>query len=107
MTLLNQGIIKELPPLHSTEHIPLEDTLVICKFFTPDNDWEWFVFEGEAVVPAEGVNKKDYRFFGMVHQSAEQKLDYFLLSELEAIRGPLGFPVKRDLFVPYRHYQRT
>ncbi|MCP4473464.1 MAG: DUF2958 domain-containing protein [Gammaproteobacteria bacterium] len=103
MKLLTNKIIAALPEFYSTEEIPLAEKLVICKFFTPDNDWTWFVFEGELIEQAN-TRQKDYRFFGMVH-GYEQELGYFMLSELEAARGSLGMEIERDpsIFkVPYQ-----
>ncbi len=79
-----------LPPLYSQEHE--EDPLVICKFFTPDSNWTWYVleFDGEDV------------FFGWV-VGFEHELGYFRFSELASVRGPLGLSIERDLhFRPTR-----
>lgn len=59
------------------------------KFFTPDSSWTWYVTEGEA---QEG----DFLFFGYV-VGHEREWGYFALSELEAVRGPLGLHLERDL----------
>ncbi len=87
MKLLTEELRQSLPPLYSQEADP--DPVVHAKFFTPDSNWTWFVTEGQA----EG---DDFRFFGFVRGQAEE-WGYFLLSELEAARGPLGLPVERDL----------
>ncbi len=50
----------------------------------------WFVTEGEA-------DEDDFRFFGNVI-GHEEEWGYFLLSELESARGPLRFPIERDLY---------
>jgi len=92
MKLLTKKIIEALPPIRSTENIPLEKQIVICKFFTPDSNWTWFVFEGEEI---EGG---DFEFWGMVH-GFEKEIGYFRLSELEQIRGPWGLPAERDKWV--------
>jgi Protein of unknown function (DUF2958) len=90
MELLTKELREQLPSLYSQEHEA--DPLVICKFFTPDTQWMWYAieFDGSDV------------FFGWVVGFA-QELGYFLLSELEAARGPLGLPIERDLhFRPTR-----
>ncbi len=90
MELLTTELRQQLPPLYSQEAVA--DPLVICKFFTPDAGWTWYTleFDGTDV------------FFGWVG-GHEQELGYFLLSELETIRGPLGLPIERDLhFRPTR-----
>ena len=39
----------------------------------------------------------DFRFFGYV-LGFESEWGYFVLSELEAVRGPLNLPIERDLY---------
>jgi len=66
--------------------------MVICKFFTPDAGWTWYVIEFDG---------KD-TFFGYVI-GIEPELGDFTLSELLKVRGVLGLPVERDLwFKPIR-----
>jgi hypothetical protein len=55
MKLLNDELIKALPPLYSTEKI--KDPIVLCKFFTPDSSWSWYVLE---------FDKTNGIFFGYV-----------------------------------------
>ena len=57
----------------------------LVKFFTPDSNWTWYAseFDGEDIL------------FGLV-SGLEVELGYFSLSELEAVRGPLGLPIERD-----------
>jgi len=99
MTLLTKKIIDALPPLYATDGIPLEEKVVICKFFTPDANWTWFVFEG---VPLEH-QPEDYELFGMVH-GFEKEMGYFYLSELNQVRGKLGLPIERDLSIFQKPY---
>jgi len=47
------------------------------------------VTEGEA-------DEEDFRLFGFVCGQKEE-WGYFVLSELESARGPLGLPIERDL----------
>ncbi len=90
MELLTQELREQLPPLYVQEQEA--DPLVICKFFTPDSSWTWYALE------FDGVDV----FFGLVI-GFEQELGYFLLSELQHARGPLGLPIERDLlFKPTR-----
>lgn len=85
MKLLTEEIKKTIPALYATEHI--SDPMVRVKFFLPGTNWAWYVteFDGENV------------FFGYV-VGLEAELGYFTLSELEEIRGPLGWTVERDLY---------
>ena len=90
MKLLTQAIKKRLPKLYSTDGQE-RDKEVICKFFTPDSSWTWFILEGEE--QPDG----DWLFFALV-QGLETELGYVSLRELESVRGPLGLPIERDLY---------
>lgn len=59
--------------------------MVICKFFTPDSSWTWYVIEFDG----------EDSFFGYV-VGFEKELGYFSLSELQEVRG--GLPIERDLY---------
>jgi hypothetical protein len=90
MELLTKELREQLPALYVQEHEA--DPLVVCKFFTPDSSWTWYILE------FDGVDV----FFGLVI-GFEQELGYFSLSELQDTRGPLGLSVERDLqFQPTR-----
>jgi hypothetical protein len=100
---LTKELEKALPALYSQEKT--SDPLVVCKFFTPDAGWTWFVIEGSPV-DEDGYydtakEKVDFIFFGLVC-GHEVELGYFSLSELERVRGPWKLPVERDL-----HFQPT
>lgn len=51
-------------------------------------------WDPERSSPADAV---DFLFFGYVMGQFEE-WGYFLLSELETARGPLGLPIERDLY---------
>lgn len=89
MKLLTQEIIKSLPPLYSQEKNP--DPLVRVKFFTPWSNWTWYATEGQK--DEDG----DWRFSGLV-KGQETELGYFVLSELESVRGPFGLKIERDMY---------
>lgn len=89
MMLLTKAIKLGIPALYSTEETPTAEKRIAVKFFTPDSQWTWYVTEGNP----EGDG--DYRFFGLV-DGMEKEWGYFLLSELESIRGPLGLAIERD-----------
>ena len=84
MKLLTKAIAKSLPKLGATEGTDAE---VKVKFFTPWTTFTWFASEFDG---------RD-TFFGLV-EGHERELGYFSLSELEAIRGPWGLKVERDLY---------
>jgi hypothetical protein len=88
MELLTEELREQLPPLYSQENEA--NPVVHAKFFTPDSNWTWWVTEGSP----EG---DDFRFFGFV-QGHDDEWGYFLLSELQQARGPLGLPIERDLY---------
>lgn len=106
MKLLTTELKQRIPPLYSQEQT--EDPLVVCKFFTPDSGWTWYVIEGSPTCQAHGFYDCDdpacgkpatwnaYTFFGLV-DGFEQELGYFALKEMESARGPLGLPIERDL----------
>ena len=88
MKLLIPELRASLPPLYSQENVP--DPVVHAKFFTPDSNWTWYVTEGQA-------EDHDFRFFGYVC-GMQEEWGYFILSELESVRGPLGLEIERDLY---------
>lgn len=91
MELLPAEVRAELPKLYSQEGN--RDPIVHLKYFTPDSSWTWYATEGEE-------DEGDFRFFGLV-LGFEREWGYFVLSELESARGPLGLPIERDLhFTP-------
>lgn len=62
----------------------------VVKFFTPDAGAVWLLTE----LDAEGE-----MVFGLCDLGVGfPELGYVSLAELEALRGPLGLPVERDLY---------
>ena len=88
--LLPDDIARTLPPLYAKEN--QDDPIVRVKFFTLDSSWTWFVTE---------FSPEQRLCFGMVH-GLDHELGYFSLDELEAVRGPLGLPIERDLSFEHR-----
>jgi len=86
--LLDKANRDKLPPLYSNEQLGLM-AIALVKFFTPDSNWTWYASEFDG----------DDTFFGLV-AGFDVELGYFLLSELQSVRGPLGLQVERDL-----HYE--
>jgi hypothetical protein len=87
MRLLTDELRARLPALYSQE--AESEPMVYSKFFLPGTGWTWYVMEG-------GAQGDDFLFFGFV-VGLESEFGYFLLSELEAVRSPLGLGVERDL----------
>jgi hypothetical protein len=88
MKLLTEEIKATIPKLYSQEEV--EDPIVHVKFFCPWNNWTWYATEGEE-------DEGDFRFFGLV-KGHEQEFGYFVLSELESVKGPFGLGIERDLY---------
>lgn len=87
MKLLTKENLAKLPPLRAQDGKG-DDAVAYVKFFTPDSNWTWYATEFD---PATG------EFFGLV-QGFEEELGYFVLSELERARGPLGLAIERDRY---------
>ena len=84
--LLPPEIAATLPPLYSQEERG-ENALAPVKFFTPWTSWTWYASEYD---PEERL------FFGIV-VGHEREYGYFALDELEAVCGPGGLRIERDL----------
>jgi len=95
MKLLPKEIREKLPALYSQDGKGGK-AMAYVKFFTPDAAWTWYATEGEPVKNKSGA-EVDFQFFGLV-EGLEKELGYFMLSELEAIRGQMGLPVEQDLY---------
>jgi hypothetical protein len=62
----------------------------VVKFFTPDANATWLISEVDPDDPD--------RLFGLCDLGlGSPELGYVSLSELKAVRGPLGLAVERDL----------
>jgi Protein of unknown function (DUF2958) len=115
MKLLTKELLRSIPPLYGSENET--DPWVVCKFFTPDSSWTWYVIEGSTRERlgcgwGENCNHRPLReynpetddvlFYGYV-VGVEIENGYFSLSEIQSVRGDLGLPVERDRwFTPCR-----
>lgn len=95
MKLLPKEVRQTLPALY-TQDGKGEKAIAYVKFFTPDAQWTWYATEGEPVKDDSGA-EIDFQFFGLV-DGLEKELGYFMLSELEQVRGQMGLPIERDLY---------
>tara|TARA_R100000501_G_C2562061_1_gene72305 strand:+ start:277 stop:594 length:318 start_codon:yes stop_codon:yes gene_type:complete len=95
MKLLTEEIKKRLPALYSTNNSKRQGKTTaqtfICKFFDPCGSWTWYVVEGSE------QENGDWLFYGLV-DGHEKEWGYFLLSELESVKGPLGIGIERDIY---------
>jgi hypothetical protein len=87
MELLPKHIERLLPPLYSQEEKG-DDAVAHVKFFTPWTGWTWYASEYD---PAQRL------FFGIV-VGHEREFGYFSLDEMQAIEGPGGLRIERDLY---------
>ena len=94
MKLLPKEIRETLPALGAQDGKGGK-AVAYVKYFTPSSNWTWFAISGEPVL-SESSSEIDFRFFGLVF-GHEREFGYFLLSELEEVRGPMGLPIERDL----------
>ena len=94
MKLLTQEIRQKLPPLYAQESKGGK-AVAYLKLFTPDSGFTWWITEGSPVKDENG-NEVDFHFFGFV-EGPFKELGYISLKELEAVRGPMGLPIERDL----------
>lgn len=92
MTLLTKDLLRRLPPLYATEDVGAPDKVAQAKFFTPWTGWTWFVLEYDP----------DERLLFTLVVGLETEFGYASLDELEAIRGPGGLRIERDL-----HFKAT
>jgi hypothetical protein len=88
MKLITEELRKQLPPLYSQENEL--DPMVICKFFTPDSSFTWFIieFDGDDLLFCKVYS----------HLCPDGELGYSSLSEIESVRGALGLGIERDLY---------
>jgi len=91
MELLPAEIRAALPPLRSTEALGMNAPIIV-KYFTPTSNWTWYATEFDS----------EDLFFGLVDGLAKE-FGYFSLSELQALRGPYGLGVERDLYFGTGH----
>ena len=88
MKLLTKANLQSLPSLYATDGLG-EDAKATVKFFCPWNNWTWYATEFD---PAEG------RFFGLMYgNEIEPELGYWSLDEMQAVKGPWGLKVERDM----------
>lgn len=86
MKLLTKTIAKQLPALYAQDGKGMDATAYV-KFFTPWTNWTWYATE---------FDPEERMFFGLVI-GHEKELGYFSLDELEAVQGPFGLKIERDL----------
>ena len=66
--------------LKNLDDVPTDELMVVCKYHSYLNGWNWYVIAGEK--QADG----DYLLFGYV-EGFEKELGFFTLSEIKSIGG--------------------
>lgn len=108
MQLISQEVREALPPLYTHESAP--DPICTVKYFCPWGKWTAFAYEASVEFP-DGTScsltewtrdrpadrPEDVRFFGYV-VNQESEIGYWSFREMEAIRGPAGLRIERDLY---------
>ncbi len=85
-TLMPAAIAAQMPALYGQEEQG-ENAIARVKLFTPWTNWSWYASE---------YDPEQRLCFGVVI-GHEREYGYFSLAELEAIRGPGGLQIERDL----------
>jgi len=94
MKLLTAKIKAALPPLYSTEDTPCDDKEIIVRFFNPMGAQTWDIAEGSQ------QDGGDWLLFGKCDLGFGcAEWGYVSLSELQAIKLPLGMGIERDILV--------
>jgi len=91
MKLLTKEILKKLPPLYSTENVPADEKMCICKFFHPMGRYTYFVIEYD---PTERL------FFGYCVSPLGPDCDELGLTSLDELESVVvrGLKIERDLY---------
>lgn len=94
MKLLTKEIQKQLPYCRYNEEQgrSLKEHICIFKLFAPWSSYTLFVCEGEK------QDDGDWLLWGLVTGLAEDEFGYTMLSEIEALNGPAGLKIERDLY---------
>ena len=88
MKLITDDLTELLPPLYTHENT--SDPICPVKFFCPWGLATWWVYE---------YDPESRMCFGyaLLDDPDLAELGYFSLEELEAVRGPFGLTIERDL----------
>lgn len=98
MKLMTKEIEKAFAKQGDTSQMEADDVKIICKFFTPDANATWYVFD-------RNPDDNDVLWvFADLGDPQMAEIGTVRLSELEKIRGSLGLPVERDRHYPIMEY---
>jgi hypothetical protein len=94
MKLLTKEVLDLFEKVGSQDDVPLDDRIVVCKFFNPTGAGTWF---------ATSYDPKEKIFYGYVSIFGDHNDEWgsFSLEELENYRGLFGLGIERDIyFIP-------
>lgn len=89
MKLLTKDLEKKLPPLYTTQNIPVNEKTAILKLFTPWTNWTWYAVE---------YDPNTQTFFGLIQKGSENEWGYFSLIEMQNVKGSFGLKIERDIY---------
>lgn len=91
MKLITPELEKIFPPLYGTESKPASQVKIIAKFFCPWGAATWFATEYDP-------NRRICFGYANLGDDQNAELGYFSVDELEALVGPMGLKIERDLY---------
>lgn len=91
MKLLTKALQKQIPPLYSTEDIPLGDKVAVAKFFDPCGSYTLYIIEATE-------EEDDTLLWGLVTGLAEDEFGYASLNEIKSVKNRFGLGIERDLY---------
>lgn len=93
MKLMTKELERRFAQVGRDDETPIEDKVIIAKFFNPTGGQTWFATE---------YDPETRLFFGFVSLFGDHNDEWgsFSLDELQEIKGMFGLGIERDL-----HYQ--
>ena len=76
---------------YTEEENPLDEHLVICKFFNAGGAWSWFCTEYDPV-------EKIFFWYVSIFGDYNDERGSFSLEGLESIKGQFGLWIERDMY---------
>jgi len=91
MKLITKELEKRFKQIGSQENTPLEDHIIVAKFFNPSGAGTWFATEYDPETKIA---------FGYVSIFGDHNDEWgsFAIWELEELEGPFGLGIERDIY---------
>lgn len=90
MKLLTKALRKQIPPLYSTEDVPLGEKVAVAKFFDPCGSYTLYIIELSE-------EEDDTLLWGLTTGLYEDEFGYTSLNEISTYKGKFGLGIERDL----------